>query len=478
MLDAVDDHPFCCYILQDDLFDSITGEAELMRKLSEDQMSLNLFGLSYAGDKLSQVFLQVSKMLDGYGTELINMVAADLGMNGSENTGREGMSADSVLRCLILKLHHNISYDKLVHFLGTHSCTILFARLPDGYVPSKGTLQRNLTAIKPQTLEAIFVAIGAKTKEAGVEDGSVVRVDSTVVETLIHHPTDNTLLSDSVRVMDRLLAKGTTMPGATFRWRLGIAKRRGNRLSRRIQHCRGEKLRTRLYHQLVGLTRDTLDQCEWALKDVPLSLESIAWVAEVEYYKPLVAKVIDQCERRVFRNEKVPASEKIVSIFEPHTDIIIKSRRGTEYGHKINLTTGRSGLLLDISIEVGNPADSERLLPMIERHISLYGKAPKQMAADGGYASRENLKQAKEMGIEDMAFHKKCGIMTEEMTRSKRVYRRLRNLRAGIEANISRLKRVYGYTRCTWRGLEHFHAYIWIGAIVYNLNVLARLALE
>jgi len=110
----------------------------------------------------------------------------------------------------------------------------------------------------------------------------------------------------------------------------------------------------------------------------------------------------------------------------------------------INLTTGKSGLILDISIENGNPADSEKLLPMLGRHRDHYGSTPRQMAADGGYASQRNLTEAKALGVEDMAFHKKCGLKVEEITRTKRVYRKLRNFGAGIAANISRLKRAWG----------------------------------
>jgi transposase, IS5 family len=115
-------------------------------------------------------------------------------------------------------------------------------------------------------------------------------------------------------------------------------------------------------------------------------------------------------------------------------------------------------LILDLVVEAGNPADSERLLPMLKRHIALHGEAPRQAAADGGYASRDNLCQAKAQGVRDMAFHKKGGLRIEDMVRSRWVYRKLRNFRAGIEANISCLKRAYGLARCTWRGLDHFKA--------------------
>ena len=199
------------------------------------------------------------------------------------------------------------------------------------------------------------------------------------------------------------------------------------------------------------------------------------WQAAVRHYQPLVEQIIAQSARRVLAGEPVPARDKLVSLFEPHADIIIKGSRDVDYGHKLNLTTGKSGLILDLVIEAGNPADRERLLPMLKRHIALYGKAPRQAAADGGYASRDNLAQAKACGVRDMAFHKKSGLTIEDMVKSRWVYRKLRNFRAGIEADISCLKRAYGLARCTWRGLDHFKAYVWSSVVAYNLALFARL---
>ena len=132
-------------------------------------------------------------------------------------------------------------------------------------------------------------------------------------------------------------------------------------------------------------------------------------------------------------------------------------------------------MILDLMIEKGNPADSDRLLPMLERHIGIWGQAPRQAAADGGFATRANLATAKAWGVSDMAFHKKAGLRIEEMVRSKWVYRKLRNFRAGIEADISCLKRAYGLARCTWRGLDHFKAYVWSSVVAYNLVLFSRL---
>ena len=173
--------------------------------------------------------------------------------------------------------------------------------------------------------------------------------------------------------------------------------------------------------------------------------------------------------------EAVPAGEKLVSLFETHADIIVKGGRDVHYGHKLNLTTGRTGLIFDVVIEAGNPADAERFLPMLARHIDRSGAPPRQSACDGGYASRDNLRQAKALGVQDVAFHKKCGLTIEAMVKSRWVYRKLRNFRAGIEANISCLKRAYGLGRCTWRGLAHFKAYVWSSVVAYNLILCARM---
>ena len=246
---------------------------------------------------------------------------------------------------------------------------------------------------------------------------------------------------------------------------------------RAIEFTRGRPQRVQLYRELIKLTRATLAYLRGAAAELaPARSPAVAlWQAKVGHYRPLVEQIITQTERRVLAGEAVPARDKLVSLFEPHADIIVKGSRDVDYGHKLNLTTGRSGLILDLVIEAGNPADRERLLPMLERHIAVWGAAPRQAAADGGYASRENLAQAKARGVRDMAFHKKSGLRIEDMVRSHWVYRKLRNFRAGIEAGISCLKRAYGLARCTWRGLAHFKAYVWSSVVAYNLALLARL---
>ena len=185
--------------------------------------------------------------------------------------------------------------------------------------------------------------------------------------------------------------------------------------------------------------------------------------------------MIRQSRRRVFNSESVPATEKVLSLYEPHTDIIVKGGRDIQYGHKLNLTTGKKGLILDATIESGNPCDTERYLPMVQRQETIYGRLPESVAADGGYASAANLDQAKALGVSEVVFQKKKGLTIEAMSSSKRVYKKLCDFRAGVESNVSELKRAYGLKRALWRGLEGFKACVWSAICSYNLVRMARL---
>jgi IS5 family transposase len=304
----------------------------------------------------------------------------------------------------------------------------------------------------------------------------MVRLDSTVTAALMHEPSDSSLLWDAVRVMARLLKEANAWLGrAELGWH--DHRRAAKKRARAIEFTRGRPRRVQLYRELISLTRATLADLQRARLRLARSADPAAalWQARVDHYRPLIERIIVQSQRRVLAGQPMAARNKLISLFEPHADIIIKGSREVHYGHKLNLTTGRSGLILDLVIEAGNPADSERLLPMLERHIAFYGQAPRQAAADGGFASRDNLRQAKARGVREMAFHKKGGLRIEDMVRSRWVYRKLRNFRAGIEADISCLKRAYGLARCTWRGLGHFRAYVWSAVVTYNLALFARL---
>ena len=197
-----------------------------------------------------------------------------------------------------------------------------------------------------------------------------------------------------------------------------------------------------------------------------------------EHYAGLANKVLSQTRRRVFDGESVPAQQKIVSIFEPHTDIIRKDRRDTLYGHKVFLTTGVSGLIIDCVVERGNPTDSTKAVTLAKRAVKTLGTRPEQVVFDGGFSSRDNLDQIKELGIRDVVFSKAPGIAIKEMIKRTWLYQRLRHFRAGIEGIISFLKRSFGWDRCAWRSYGSFRAYTWGSVIAANLVLLARHAMH
>ena len=196
---------------------------------------------------------------------------------------------------------------------------------------------------------------------------------------------------------------------------------------------------------------------------------------QLEHFLPLTRQVICQTRRRVLEGESVPAAEKIVSIFEEHTDIIRKDRRDTYYGHKICLTGGASNLILDCVILEGNPADSSLTEMMLDRQKIIYDRYPLKSSFDGGFSSQENLKKAKEKeGVKDVCFSKGRGLKIKDMCRSNWMYKQLRNFRAGIESGISWLKRSLGLDRCLWKGFESFKRYVWASIVSANLLTMAR----
>ena len=429
----------------------------------------------FAGHEIGCELKAISQWLDRQST-LASLVAGDLRRHGVRETGRRGLPAETVLRCALLKQQRQLSYEELAFHLEDSASFRAFARLPLSWSPKKSVLHQTISAIRPQTWEAVNRAVLASAKQDKLESGATVRIDSTVTAALMHEPSDSALLWDAVRLMTRLLRQATALPGAPalhWRDRRRLAKKR----AQAIEYSRGKDNRRRLYRELIAATRATQVALQQAGDRLAHLTGSAAarWRAQLGHYLPLIERILAQSQRRVLDGQTVPTSEKLVSLFEPHADIIVKGARDVQYGHKLNLATGQSGLILDIVVEAGNPADAERFLPMIERQIDRCGAPPRQVAAHGGYASQANLTAAKARGVNDVAFHKKRGLAVEDMVKSRWVYRKLRNFRAGIEAGISCLKRAYGLARCTWRGLDHFKTYIWSAVVAHNLVLFARL---
>jgi IS5 family transposase len=429
----------------------------------------------FAEHEIGRELKAISQWLDGH-RGLLGLAASDLRRHGIQETGRHGLPAEAVVRCALPKQSRQLSYEELAFHLEDSASFRAFARLPLSWSPRKSALHKTISAISAASWEAINRAAVCSARQDKLESGTMIRIDSTVTQALMHAPTDSSLLWDAVRVMVRMLKQASALPGApSIIWRnhRRLAKKR----ALAIQYSRGKAQKAKLYRELIAATRATVSTLEHAVQRLAAgaTIEVELWLGQVSHYLPLIERIIAQAERRVLAGEAVPSGEKLVSLFETHADIIVKGGREVHYGHKLNLTTGKSGLILDVVVEAGNPADAERFLPMLERHIARQGTPPRQTASDGGYASLDNLKRAKALGVQDVAFHKKRALTIDAMVKSRWVYRKLKNFRAGIEANISCLKRAFGLARCTWRGLDHFKAYVWSSVLAYNLALFARL---
>jgi IS5 family transposase len=350
-----------------------------------------------------------------------------------------------------------------------------------GQYPCKSILQENIKSLREETWEALHREIIGYAKQEKIESGRKVRIDATAVETDIHHPTDSTLLADGIRIITRWLAEGKELT-PTPRYQFSDHRRVAKKRVLAILNTRKDPVRRSAYQDLLlyaGKVRG------YAVAAIPELSAHQALVMDELFAGRVLAeklaravgildKVIDQTDRRVFKGEQVAASEKVVSFFEEHTDIIVKKRRETEFGHKIFLTGGVSNLILDCLIVRGNPADTEQYASMLQRQQALYGRMPRQVSVDGGFASKGNLAFARENEIKDAVFAKKRGLSVLDMAKSAWVYKKLRNFRAGIEAGISTLKRAFGLDRCTWKGWAGFGRYVWSSIVSYNLLVLAR----
>ena len=430
----------------------------------------------------SREFEAMSQILDAH-PEAAKWVVGDLVGRRSSTKGREGMSGEQVLRAMLVKQLGSFSYDELAFHLADSMSYRAFCRIGiTQKIPTSKTLQRNVKKVEPVTLEKISVLLIEHAIAAKIEDGNKLRVDCTVVETNIHGPSDSSLLVDSVRVLVRLMDRAQEYVEAQFTNHHRRAKRRAIG----ILHARREEDRVPLYRDLLKVTNKTVTAAERVIAAFTSSYSAQALrqplifelFDSLQHYLDLARRVVTQAHRRVVLGETVPSSEKLVSIFETHTDIIVKDRRDTLYGHKLCLATGASGLITDCHVEKGNPADSTLAVGMVERHMERYGHAPRQVCFDGAFASRANFDEIKRLEAGDVVFTKGKAITIDEMAGDEATFRMLRRFRAGIEATISFLKRCVGWTRCAWRSLRSFTAYAWASVVTANLLRLARHALS
>jgi transposase, IS5 family len=361
---------------------------------------------------MDPVLAQIDQLLED--EVLYQLIRNDLAKRFpmTEQTGRNSTPVEVILRMLAVKRLYGLSYEQTEYQVRDSLVLRKFCRVYFNEVPDDTTLIRWAGLIQPETLERFNRRLTQLATQLKVTKGRKLRTDGTVVETNIHHPSDSSLLADSVRVLGRTLRRAkevlkekTELGQEVFRNRVRSVRRLARQVGEAMRK-RGETAQEQgmqAYRKLVKATQQTIEQTQQILPALQAltGREADRLSVVLETFIPRAEQVVSQAMRRVFQGEKVPASEKIVSLFEPHTDIIRrnKARKPTEYGHKVWLDEVDGGIVTRWRVLEGNPNDEQQWLPSLEHHIECFGRPPNQMSADRGVHSSQNEQIAQQRGV-------------------------------------------------------------------------------
>lgn len=450
-----------------------------------DKLFNRILQLTY---EMDPVLAQIDRLLDD--EALYQLIRKDLAKRfpQTEQTGRNSTPVEVILRMLALKRLYGWSYEQTEHQVRDSLVLRQFCRVYLNEVPDDTTLIRWAALVQPGTLEQFNQRLTELASQLKVTRGRKLRTDGTVVETHIHPPSDSSLLADSVKVLGRTLQRAKTVLSEqsslgkeVFRNRIrsvhhlarqvGEAMRRGGETAQ----VAGKKA----YRKLLKATQDTIQQAE---KVLPVLQTQGSQKAEklsetLKTFLPRAKQVVSQATRRVFEQEKVPAGEKIVSLFEEHTDIIRrnKAHKPTEYGHKVWLDEVDGGMVTRWEVLAGNPNDDQQWAPSLEHHTQTFGKPPFQMSGDRGVHSADNEALATQKGVQRVILPQP-GHKNDARKKQERQpwFVRGRKWHVGIEGRISVLKRRFGLDRCQDHGQSGFDKWVGWGVIAANLWTMGR----
>jgi len=458
-------------------------------RAAKPQISFADWELLQQGISLEPLLQSISDFLDEH-EEIVEAVRRDLerGLKNPE-TGRSGLTPQQVLRSLILMRVKNWNYRELRE------------RIVDGYtlrqftdfycqpVPKHDAFNRAFNRLTPETLRVVNELLVQAAVDLGLEEGQKLRVDTTVVQTDIHHPTDSTLLWDVVRVVTRLVlrlrrAVQKRVPG--FHNRSRVARRRMREIQRMTPQERHER-QTEKYRELIGVTEEVVNSAQKVVgqtrkargKDLVADLAIPELRKEINHYCELGDRVIDQARRRVLRGEQVPSTEKIYSIFETHTDLIKRGKVQTpiEFGHKVFLAESAHGLITQYEVLEGNPGDDQQVEPSLRRHKETFGRAPELYGSDRGFFSETNLRSCERNGVKVTCIPQRGGRKTAKRERYENspAFKEGQRFRAGIEGRISVLFRGRGMKRCLAEGHQRFELLVGAAVLANNLMRISDL---
>jgi IS5 family transposase len=411
----------------------------------------------------------------------------------SRSRGRHGAPAEMVLRLLVLKHIRNWSYETLEREVRANLVYRDFTRVGAGKVPDAKTMGRWGTALGPQVLKQIHERIVKIALEKGVVTGRQMRVDTTVVEANIHYPTDSTLLGDGVRVLTRTMKKITKIAGAvgtklcdrsrSVKFRLleigRIARTKAKGAINR------DKLKER-YNQLLNTTSRVVGQAKRFSAEIvegvkqatdvmkQLALEGLRH--ELDEMVPLVKQVMKQTRARIFHSY-THSKGKIVSVFEPSTEIIRKGKasKPTEFGKMVKLQEAENQIITAYEVYAERPYDSDLLIEAIDTHEAVLGRVPRLVAADAAFYSANNEAAAKAKGVKRVCIpNRSTKSLERKREQKKRWFRNGQKWRTGCEGRVSVLKRRHGLSRCRYKGPVGMDRWVGFGVIADNLINIGR----
>jgi IS5 family transposase len=433
---------------------------------------------------LDPILAQIDILLDD--DTIFQAVKADLirRFPHTADDGRPSTPVEVILRLLVVKHLYRWSFPETTRLVSDSLVLRQFCRVYVAPVPDQSTLNRWARLIQPATLHRLLDHIVHLACQLEVTHGRKLRIDGTVVETTIHHPTDSTLLNDGVRVLSRTLVKAKTLVGAAQDSLQGATQHAREKMKRIMEVARQkgeaatEQLKT-TYRDLVELTTAVVERAKQVQAELTGQASDAAHrVTEtLDQFIPRVEQVIMQTTRRVLQGEQVPANEKLVSLFEPETAIICKGKPGkpTEFGRVIWLDEVEGGLISRYAVLDGNPDEKAQLPPSLDHHIAQFGQPPEVLTGDRGLYSAANERYAQTHGVTEVVLPKPGKKSAKRIAYEQQAWFRAgRNWRAGIEGRISGLKRRHGLDRCGYHGDAGMERWVGLGLIAHDLRVIAQ----
>ena len=458
-----------------------------MTRIADPQINFADIEFLTQGIDLDPILKRMSDFLDDQ-PKIFERVRRDLQRGLKKpDTGRTAMTPSQVLRSLILMRVKNWDYRELSERIADGYTLRRFTGFYSQRVPKHDAFNRAFNKLRPQTLQALNDLVLKAAVDLGLEDGKRLRVDTTVTETDIHHPTDNTLLWDVVRVLTRLIGRlGKVLPKGidNFSNRTRCARRRMQEIQRMTARQRHTQQKGK-YRHLIGITQQVVHNARGVLEKTkdqcavdPVDDIIIGELRrKIDHYCQLGARVIDQSRRRVLQGEQVATEEKIYSIFETHTDLIKRGKiqKPIEFGHKIFLAESAHGLITQYRVLEGNPPDHVHVKPSLERHQETFGWAPAWYSSDRGFFSDENIKACPQVKL--VCIPQRGGKRTSQRQAFERSpeFKKGQRFRAGIEGRISVLFRGRGMKRCLAEGRDRFEVLIGAAVLTNNLMNIAHL---